>query len=121
MHLNQPIDMSACPKGSTLYGGRVGQMRVTKAFVQGCPQIKNALAELADNPNEVPKVRSESNGLYERMCQLETGIDSVFWNDIGLLERVNATSRKLHDLELDLNAAVAMVVSQKMFVEAKLT
>ena len=87
------------------------------AFVQGYPEIKNALAEFADNPNEVPKVRCESNGLYERMCLLETGIYSVFWNDI--LERVNATSRKLHDPKLDLNAAVATVVSLKRFVEAK--
>ena len=65
----------------------------------------------------MPKVRSESNGLYERMCLLETGIYSVFWNDI--LERVKATSRKLQDPKLDLNAAVAMVVSLKWFVEAK--
>ena len=40
---------------------------------------------------------------------LETGIYSVFWNDI--LERQDPT--------LDLNAAVAMVVSLKRFVEAK--
>ena len=65
----------------------------------------------------MPKVRSESNGLFERMCLLETGIYSVFWNEI--LERVNATSRKLQDPTLDLNAAVAMVVSLKRFVEAK--
>ena len=89
----------------------------SKAFVQGYPEIKNALAEFADNPNEVPKMRSESNGLYERMCLLETGIYSVFWNDI--LERVNATSGKLQVCTLDLNAAVAMVVSMKTFVEAK--
>ena len=38
----------------------------SKAFVQGYPEIKNALTEFADNPNKVPKVRSESNGLYER-------------------------------------------------------
>ena len=65
----------------------------------------------------MPKVRSESNGLYERMCLLETGIYSVFWNDI--LERVNATSRKLQDPKHDLNAAVTMVVSQKRFVDAE--
>ena len=59
----------------------------SKACVQGYPEIKNALAEFADNPNEVPKVRSESNGLYERMCLLETGIYSVFWNDILERER----------------------------------
>ena len=89
----------------------------SKAFVQGYPEIKNALTEFADNPNKVPKVRSESNGLYERMCLLETGIYSVFWNDI--LERVNATSCKLQDPKLGLNAAVAMVVSLKRFLEAK--
>ena len=55
--------------------------------------------------------------MYERMCLLETGIYSVFWNDI--LERVNATSRKLQDPKLDLNAAVSMVVPLKWFVEAK--
>ena len=38
---------------------------------------------------------------------------------IDILERVNATSRKLQDPNLDLNAAVAMVVSLKRFVEAK--
>ena len=36
---------------------------------------------------------------------------------IDILERVNATSRKLHAPKLDLNAA--MVVSLKRFVEAK--
>ena len=89
----------------------------SKAFVQGYPEIKNALAEFADNPNEAPKVRSESNGLYEPMCLLETGIYSAFWNEI--LERVNATSRKLQDPTLDLNAAVTMVVSLKRFVKVK--
>ena len=89
----------------------------SKTFVQGYTEINNALAKFADNPNEVPKVRSESNGLYERMCLLETGIYSVFWNDI--LERVNATSRKLQEPKLDFNAAVTMVLSQKRFVEAK--
>ena len=85
----------------------------SKAFVQGYPEIKNALTEFADNPNKVPKVRSESNGLYDRMCLLEPGSYSVFWRE------KNATSRKLQDPKLDLNAAVAMVVSLKRFVEAK--
>ena len=114
--LKSADDLSACPKGSTLYGGRIGQMRVRHLFTEGYPEIKNVLAEFADNPNEVPKVRSESNGLYERTCLLETGMYSVFWSEI--LERVNATSCKLQDPTLDLNAAVAMVVSLKRFVEA---
>ena len=81
--------------------------------------LSNALKS-ADRSVCVPKrinTDRESNGLYERMCLLETGIYSVFWNDI--LERVNATSRRLQDPKLDLNAAVTMVVSLKWFVEAK--
>ena len=107
------IDLSACPKriNTTRWSCRAD---ASKAFVQGDLEIRNALAEFADNPNEVPRVLSESNGLYARMCQLETGMYSVFWNDI--LERVNATSRKLQDPKLDLNATVAMVVSLNRFV-----
>ena len=116
MHFKS-ADISVCvPKriNTTRWSCRADAI---KPFVQGYPEINNALAKFADNPNEVPKVRCESNGLYERMRLLETGIYSVFWNDI--LERVNATSRKLQDPQLDLNAAVAMVVSLKRFVEAK--
>ena len=40
----------------------------SKAFVQGYAEIKNALDEFADNADEMPKVRSDSNGLYERIC-----------------------------------------------------
>ena len=111
--LKSADDLSACQKGSTLYIRWSYRADASKAFVQGYPEIKNVLAEFADNPSEVPKVRSESNGLYERMCLLETGMYSVFWNEI--LERVNANSRKLQDPTLDLNA----VVSLKRFVEAK--
>ena len=38
---------------------------------------------------------------------------------IDILERVKATSRKLQDPKLDFNAAVAMVVSLKRFLDAK--
>ena len=38
---------------------------------------------------------------------------SILERHRGLLERVNATSRKLHDPKRDLRAAVAMVVSLK--------
>ena len=63
------------------------------------------------------KVRSEANGLFERMCQLETGIYAVFWDEI--LNRANATSHVLQDPKLDLNTAVAAIKSLKSFVEQK--
>ena len=80
MHLNQPIDLTACPKDSTVHGCRVGQMRVRHLFRY------NALAEFADNPNEVPKVRSESNGLYER-------VPAGNWNLFSTLERHRESKR----------------------------
>ena len=89
----------------------------TKALVQGYHEIRAALADIVDDPNEIPKVHSEASGLYDRMGTLETGIYSVFWNDI--LVRLNATSLKLQDPQLDLNAAVAMLKSLQNFIAAK--
>ena len=65
----------------------------------------------------MPKVRSEASGLRDRMCKLETGIYTVFWNDT--LGRVNATSYTLQDPKLDLNTAVALLKSLKSFVSKK--
>lgn len=46
----------------------------TKALVQGYPQIKSTLLSFSEDLNELPKKRHESNGLYKKMCQLQTGI-----------------------------------------------
>jgi len=50
-------------------------------------------------------------------CQLETGIYTVFWND--MLQRFNATSKILQNPKLDLNSAVAAIKSLQVFVESK--
>ena len=62
-------------------------------------------------------MRCKARGLAERMCQLEMGIYTVFWNDI--LERANATSKIIQDPNLDLNSAVAAVKALKTFIESK--
>ena len=87
----------------------------TKALRRG--YFKDALLTIAEDKNEMAKVRSEANGLFERMCQLETGIYAVFWDEI--LNRANATSHVLQDPKLDLNTAVAAIKSLKSFVEQK--
>ena len=61
-----------------------------KVFVQGYREIKNALAEFADNPNEVAKLRSESNGLYERRVYVPAGN----WNLFSILERHTRESKR---------------------------
>ena len=75
---------------------------------------KDALLTIAEYENEMSKVRCEANGLFERMCKLETGIYAVFWDDI--LNRASATSHVLQDPKLVLNTAVAAVKSLKRFV-----
>ena len=89
----------------------------TKALRRGYPYFKDALLTIAEDENEMAKVRSEANGLFERMCQLENGIYAVFWDEI--LSRANATSHVLQDPKLDLNTAIAAIKSLKSFVEQR--
>lgn len=89
----------------------------TKALMQGYSQIASVLEKLSSDEDEMPEVRCKANGLHERMCMLETGIYTVFWNHI--LERFNCTSKLLQDSQLDLNSAVAAVKSLKSFVQSK--
>ena len=77
----------------------------TRAFSLGYDRIKYALADIADDDDEKAVVRSQAEGLYDRMSTLETGLYSVFWYDI--LERFDATSKTLQDPKLDIKTAVA--------------
>ena len=61
----------------------------TKALSQEYGKFMEALDQIDDDTDELADVRCKARGLSERMCQLETGIYTVFWNDI--LERANAT------------------------------
>lgn len=89
----------------------------TKALVQGYPQIKSTLLSFSEDFNELPKTRHESNGLYKKMCQLETGIYCIFWHEI--LDRFNATNKTLQAPTLDLNNVVACIKSLKTFIDAQ--
>lgn len=89
----------------------------TKALKLGYHQIKTALEQISDDVEEKACVRCEAEGLVARLNQLETGIYTVFWNDI--LQRVDATNRTLQSSKLDLNTAVASLTSLKDFVSSK--
>ena len=89
----------------------------SKVLVRGYPQIRDVLAKIGDDPDEVPEVRCEATGLHEGMCIQETDIYSVFWHEI--LDRVNGTNKQLQDPKLDLNAAVATVKPLKSFADTK--
>ena len=62
-------------------------------------------------------MRSQADGLYDRMSTLELGLFVAFWNDI--LERFHAFSRTLQDPKLDVNVAVALLKSLQQFVLSK--
>lgn len=89
----------------------------TKALSEGYSQFIEALDQIADDRDELADVRCKARGLSERLCQLETGIYTVFWND--MLQRFNATSKILQNPKLDLNSAVAAIKSLQVFVESK--
>lgn len=89
----------------------------TKALMQGYTHIVRALERISDDHDEMAEVRRKARGLHDRMCMLETGIYTIFWNDI--LERVNVTSKMLQDSQLNLNCAVAAVKSLEHFTESK--
>lgn len=89
----------------------------TKALKNGYKQIKYVLNQISDDTEEKACVRCEAEGLIKQMNQLETGIYTSFWNDI--LQRTNATSKSLQNAELDLNTAVASLISLKDYVASK--
>jgi len=89
----------------------------TKALKQGYHQIKSALEQISDDVEEKACVRCEAEGLIARLNQLETGIYTVFWNDI--LQRVDATNRSLQSTKLVLNTAVASLTGLRDFVSSK--
>ena len=76
-----------------------------------------ALGQIADDRVELTDVRCKARGLSGRMLQLETGIYTVFWNDI--LGGANATNKMLQNPKLGLSSAVAAIKSMKTFVESK--
>ena len=90
----------------------------TRAFTLGYSLIKDALIGITeDDDDEKTIVRSQAEGLCNRMSTLETGLYSVFWYDI--LERFNATCKILQDPQLDILTAVASMKSLGSFVRSK--
>nr|XP_047141248.1 uncharacterized protein LOC124816200 [Hydra vulgaris] len=89
----------------------------TKALILGYNQFKSTLIQIADDFEQTTKTRCDANCLYNKLCTLETGIYTVFWNNI--LERVDKTNKLLQDAKLDLNTAISAIKSLKNFFQAK--
>ena len=89
----------------------------TKALKHGYQHIKDVLARIVDDNQEKGCVRCEAEGLWKRISRLETGIYTVFWNDI--LQRTDATNKSLQHAKLDLNSAVVSLTSLQNYVASK--
>ena len=65
-----------------------------RAFVKSYPLILEDLLSIMDSNDEYEaKVRCEAEGLYRKMCTLETGIMAMFWSDV--LGNLNNTSKTI--------------------------
>ena len=63
----------------------------TKALRRGYKEIKNALVEISEDEEDSGKSRVTALGLYNKMLKMETGLYTVFWDDI--LGQVNKLAK----------------------------
>ena len=89
----------------------------TKALIKDYKPLQIALEKLSTDTQEKGETRAEAMGLLRRMNTLEIGIYACFWNNI--LQRANATSKKLQTVKLDLNSAVASLHSLREYIKDK--
>ena len=89
-------------------------MDATKALIKDYKQLRIAPEELS-TPKK--RERPEAMGLLRRMNTLEIGIYACFWKNI--LQRANATSKKLQTVKLDLNSALAPLHSLRECIKDK--
>ena len=85
---------------------------------QGLQTTPNSPGETVDRHPKKGKDPCRGNGFTKRrMNTLEIGIYACFWNNI--LQRANATSKKLQTVKLDLNSAVASLHSLREYIKDK--
>lgn len=75
----------------------------------GSKEIKAALNELSEDPQERAETKHEAKSLLKAMSTLETALMAEFWKRV--LQRFNATSKALQSPTLSLNAAVSLTKS----------
>jgi hypothetical protein len=84
--------------------------------MSGYADFAVVLDEIANDANQKGETCNTASGLYDRMCKLETGFFACFWH--AILDRLNSTSKKLQDDQLDLNTAVNLLKSLETFVKS---
>lgn len=76
--------------------------------------IKQIFFHLSNNTAEKPAVRNEAKALYNKMDTFEIALLTSIWTRI--LERVNATSKTLQTMDLNVSFGVELMTSLLTFV-----
>ncbi|KAL4085416.1 hypothetical protein QTP88_027275 [Uroleucon formosanum] len=78
-------------------------------------EIILALSNILKNDIEKEVTKSEARGLLNQMDRIETAFMVVFWNKV--LERFNATNKKLQTVEIDIESVVCLYNSLHQYVK----
>lgn len=89
----------------------------TNALYQGYSDVKAALHEIANDPQQNHSCKHEANSLLKKMNHIEIAYLCCLWNTI--LIRFNATSKSLQSKTIDLNSCVDLLCSLSGFVNSQ--
>lgn len=85
-----------------------------KSLAIGFNEIKMALIQLHEDTNQKNSTRSEANDILKKLNSFEFALMTVTWNK--LLERINATSKSLQEINTNLTVACELYKSLICFV-----
>ncbi|KAL4126405.1 hypothetical protein QTP88_010627 [Uroleucon formosanum] len=112
-HIENSNDTILLPKSlsQTRWSARSDACR---ALLCGYELFYEALKEISLNPSEKPTTKVETLGLCKSFNKLETGIMTVFWNDV--LQRFDKTSKTLQKVTINLCDVVLLYKSLLNYV-----
>lgn len=84
------------------------------ALASAYPEIVSALMEFQNNSSEKVVARNEAEHIAKELGHLETSLMASFWNDV--MERFNATSKKLQSVDIDVGSVVLLYASLEEYL-----
>lgn len=115
-HIENSNDTILLPKSlsQTRWSARSDTCR---ALLCGYELFYEALKEISLNPSEKPATKVEALGLCKSFNKLETGIMTVFWNDVlQRFDKTSKTSKTLQKVTINLCDVVLLYKSLLNYV-----
>ena len=85
----------------------------TKALVDGCNSILNALRDIKNGSEHTHEARHETRVLGNKMDGIETALMAKIWNT--MLVRFNKTSKAFQGVDVDLKKWLILLIPLKSF------